>query len=73
MNDAVLDFRFGKYGFNGSEKPDQIIRAGDENVLNSAVFQTVEYRCPVFGALDVYKRQGSDCASSLAIVLSIVT
>ena len=50
MDDAVLDFRFGKYGFNGSGKPGQIIRAGDENVLNSAVFQAVEYRCPIFGA-----------------------
>lgn len=35
---TVLDFRFRKYGFNGSGKPGQIICAGDENVLNSAVF-----------------------------------
>ena len=31
MDDTVLNFRFGKYGFNGSGKADQIIRAGDEN------------------------------------------
>ena len=50
MDDTVLDFRFGKYGFNRCRKPGQIVCAGDENVLNSAVFQAVEYRCPVFGA-----------------------
>ena len=49
MDNTVLDFRFGKYGFNVGGKPGQIIRAGDENVLNSAVFQAVEYRYPVFG------------------------
>ena len=50
MDNTILDFRLGKYSFNGSGKPGQIIRAGDENVLNSAVFQAGEYRCPVFGA-----------------------
>ena len=50
MDNAVLDFRLGKYGFNGSGKPGQIVRAGNENVLNSAAFQAVDFRCPVSGA-----------------------
>ena len=33
MDNTILDFRLGKYSFNGSGKPGQIIRAGDENVL----------------------------------------
>ena len=51
MNDAVLDFRFGEHCFNRSGKSGQIVRASDENFLNSSIFQAIEYRCPIFGTL----------------------
>ena len=49
MDDAILDFRLGKYSLNRRRESRQIIRAGDENVLHASVFQPVEYRCPVLG------------------------
>ena len=49
MDDAILNFRLGKYSPNRRRESRQIIRAGDENVLHASVFQPVEYRCPVLG------------------------
>jgi hypothetical protein len=38
---AVLDFRPGEYRFNRVGKAGEVVRAGDENILNAAVFQPV--------------------------------
>ena len=51
MDDAVLDLRLGEHCFNRCGKSGQIIRTGDENILNAPVSQAVEYRRPKFGAL----------------------
>ena len=49
MDDAILDFRLGKYSPYRRRESRQIIRAGDENVLHTSVFQPVEYSFPVLG------------------------
>ena len=51
MDDTVLNLCLGEHRFNRCEKPSQIVRASDENVLNTPVSQAIEYRCPEFGAL----------------------
>ena len=51
MDDAVLNLCLGEHCFNRCGKSGQIIRTGNENVLNAPVSQAVEYRCPEFGAL----------------------
>ena len=51
MDDAVLDLRTGKHRLDCCGKASQVVRTGDENVLNSTVFQTVEDGGPEFGAL----------------------
>lgn len=51
MDDAVLDFRLGKYRFNCRRESSQIVRTGDENILHATVFEPIEYSSPEFGAL----------------------
>ena len=51
MDDTVLNLCLGKHRFNRSGKSGQIVRTGDENILNASISQTVEHRCPEFGAL----------------------
>ena len=42
MDDAVLDFRLGKYRFNCRRESSQIVRTGDENILHATVFEPIE-------------------------------
>ena len=51
MDDTVLNLCLGKHRFNRSGKSGQIVRTGDENILNAPVSQAVEHRCPELGAL----------------------
>ena len=46
MDDAVLDFRLGKYRFNCRRESSQIVRTGDENILHATVFEPIEYSSP---------------------------
>ena len=51
MDDAVLNFRFRKYGLNCIGKSGQVVSTGDENVLYTPVSQAVEHCGPELGAL----------------------
>ncbi|MPM36633.1 hypothetical protein SDC9_83232 [bioreactor metagenome] len=51
MDDAVLNFCFRTHRLDRRGKTGQIVRAGDENVLHTLVFQAVEHGRPELGAL----------------------
>ena len=51
MDDTVLDFGLGEGGMSCRIKPRQIVGAGNENVLDTTVFQTIEDSGPKLGAL----------------------
>ena len=51
MNDAVLDIRLREHCIDCIGKPSQIVRTGNENVVDSTVFEAAENRRPVLGAL----------------------
>ena len=38
MDDAILNFRLGKYSPNRRRESRQVIRAGNENVLHASFF-----------------------------------
>ncbi|OPZ20755.1 MAG: hypothetical protein BWZ04_01559 [Firmicutes bacterium ADurb.BinA205] len=46
MDDAVLDISFRKYSFYSLREACQIICAGDKDILNTSVAQTVQNACP---------------------------
>ena len=46
-----MDLRLGKHGLDGRGKPGQVIRTGNEDVLNSPVSQAVQHSGPELGAL----------------------
>ena len=48
MDDAVLDFRLGIDRLDRRRKTDQIIRTGNENILDTPIFQAVQYGSPEF-------------------------
>ena len=43
MDDAVLDFRLGIDRLDRRRKTGQIIRTGNENILDAPIFQAVQY------------------------------
>lgn len=51
MDDAVLDFCPRIHRLDRGGKAGQIVRAGDENILNTPVFQAVKHRSPELSAL----------------------
>src|SRR5699024_12622129 len=51
VNDTVLDLGLGKYCMDSCVKSRKIVGTGNENVLYTAVFQTIQYGCPELGAL----------------------
>ena len=46
MDDAVLDFRLGIDRLDRRRKTGQIIRTGNENILDTPIFQAVQYGSP---------------------------
>ena len=49
MNDAVLDVCLRENGVDCNRKAGQIVRTGNENIVNPTIFQAVEHCSPVFG------------------------
>ena len=48
MDDAVLDFRLGIDRLDRRRKTGQIIRTGNENILDTPIFQAVQHGSPEF-------------------------
>ena len=48
MNDTVLDISFRKYSLYRLRKTCQVISAGDKNIINASVTQTIQNACPEF-------------------------
>ena len=51
VDDAVLDLRFWEHSLNGGGEASEVICTGNEDILHTAVAQTVENSGPVLGAL----------------------
>lgn len=51
MNYAVLYIGFGEYSLYCLREACQIIGAGDKNIFNASVTQTIKYACPELGTL----------------------
>src|SRR5699024_1490470 len=51
VNDTVLDLGLGKYCMDGCVKSRKIVGTGNENILYTAIFQTIQYGCAELGAL----------------------
>lgn len=67
MNDTVLDFRFGEDCLNGSRKPSQIVRAGNEDIFHTAIAQTIQHSCPELGAFVFTDPHSQDIFPSIEI------
>ena len=67
MNDAVLDFRFRIHRLNRRRKAVQVVRTGNENILNAPVFQAVEYGGPEFRALILTNPHPQDILPAIEI------